>query len=199
MGQGPLGHPSRGGRAWPRAPSDAARHGPRPAAIEGTPGSWAEWVQRWYATSTLTPKIQASYRSVLVKIGRSLAAEPPECPILASTRQVCASWVATVDRMTVGDYSQWTHGMCSRDWIGKPLTPESKSGYLKVPRAFFRDLHEWEWIRRRFAPAAEALRDLVEADQLPVLGAGGSLRAPPGPGVSPRYRSGGQSSGPTAG
>lgn len=39
------------------------------------------------------------------------------------TRQTCASWVAAVDRMTVGDYSQWTTGMRSQGRIGKPLTP----------------------------------------------------------------------------
>jgi integrase len=134
------------------------RHGPGPAAIEGASAAWADWVERWYATSTLTPKIRASYRSVLAKIGRWLAAEHPEVTEPAQwTRQTCAAWVAAVDRMAVGDFSQWTHGMRSQDRIGKPLTPESKSGYLKVPRAFFRDLHEWEWIPRRFDPA-HALR-----------------------------------------
>ncbi|MFE0277865.1 tyrosine-type recombinase/integrase [Streptomyces olivaceus] len=59
--------------------------------------------------------------------------------------------------MAVGDYSQWTAGMRSQGRIGKPLTPQAKSGYLKVPRAFFRDLHEWEWIPQRFNPA-HALR-----------------------------------------
>jgi integrase len=47
--------------------------------------------------------------------------------------------------------------MRSQGRLGKPLTPETKSGYLKVPRAFFRDLQEWEWIPRRFDPA-HALR-----------------------------------------
>lgn len=95
---------------------------------------------------------------MLAKIGRWLAAEHPEITEPGQwTRQTCASWVATVDRMAVGDFSQWMHGMRSQDRIGKPLTPESKSGYLKVPRAFFRDLHEWEWIPRRFDPA-HALR-----------------------------------------
>ena len=42
--------------------------------------------------------------------------------------------------------------MRSQGRIGKPLTPQAKSGYLKVPRAFFRDLHEWEWIPQRFNP-----------------------------------------------
>ncbi|MFD5919597.1 hypothetical protein ACFVYP_22320 [Kitasatospora sp. NPDC058201] len=129
-------------------------HEAGPAALEGAPAAWAGWVERWYTTSTLTPKIRRSYRSVLAKIGRWLAAEHPEITEPAQwTRQTCASWVAAVDRMAVGDFSQWTHGMRSQGRLGKPLTAESKSGYLKVPRAFFRDLHEWEWIPRRFDPA----------------------------------------------
>ncbi|MFD4655925.1 tyrosine-type recombinase/integrase [Kitasatospora sp. NPDC058444] len=129
-------------------------HEAGPAAMEGVPAAWAAWAERWYATSTLTPKIRRSYRSVLAKIGRWLAAEHPEITEPAQwTRQTCAAWVAAVDRMAVGDFSQWTHGMRSQGRLGKPLTAESKSGYLKVPRAFFRDLHEWQWIPRRFDPA----------------------------------------------
>lgn len=139
-------------------PPPRPRHGPGPTAIEGASGSWADWVERWHATSTLTPRVRASYRSVLAKIGRWLAAEHPDVTAPEHwTRQTCASWVAAVDRMRVGDFSQWTAGMRSQGRIGKPLTPQAKSGYLKVPRAFFRDLHEWEWIPQRFNPA-HALR-----------------------------------------
>jgi integrase len=127
-------------------------------AMTGVPAPWAASVEHWHATSTLTPKIRGGYRSVLAKIGRWLAAEHPEITEPGQwTRQTCASWVAAVDRMAVGDFSQWTDGMRSQDRLGKPLTPQSKSGYLKVPRAFFRDLHEWESIPRRFDPA-HALR-----------------------------------------
>lgn len=126
--------------------------------MTGVPASWAASVEHWHATSTLTPKIRDGYRSVLAKIGRWLAAEHPEITEPGQwTRQTCASWVAAVDRMAVGDFSQWTDGMRSQDRLGKPLTPQSKSGYLKVPRAFFRDLHEWESIPRRLDPA-HALR-----------------------------------------
>jgi len=135
-------------------PPPPPRHGPGPAAIAGTPAAWAQWVERWYATSALTPKIRAGYRSVLAKIGRWLAAEHPEVTEPSQwTRQTCASWVAAVDRMTVGEFSHWTDGMRSQGRIGKPMTAQTKSGYLKVPRAFFRDLQEWEWISRRFDPA----------------------------------------------
>lgn len=135
-----------------------SRHEVGPAAIEGVSAAWAAAVEYWYATSTLTPKIRSGYRSVLAKVGRWLAAEHAEITEPGQwTRQTCASWVAAVDRMAVGDFSQWTHGMRSQNRLGKPLTPQTKSGYLKVPRAFFRDLHEWEVIPRRFDPA-HALR-----------------------------------------
>ncbi len=139
-------------------PPPQPRYGDGPAEIAGTNDGWAEWVERWYATSTLTPKVRASYRSVLAKIGRWLAAGHPQIAAPADwTRQTCVAWVAAVDRMAVGDFSQWTDAMRAQGRLGKPLTPQTKSGYLKVPRAFFRDLQEWEQIPRRFDPA-HALR-----------------------------------------
>ncbi|MFJ8197100.1 transposase [Streptomyces sp. NPDC096152] len=44
-------------------PPPRPRHGPGPAAIEGASGSWADWVERWHTTSTLTPRVRASYGS----------------------------------------------------------------------------------------------------------------------------------------
>ena len=137
-------------------PPPPLEHGPGLVAIEGTAPSWAEWVERWYATSVLTPKVRASYRSVLSKAGRWLTAEHPGITEPSQwTRQTCASWVAAVDRMTVGDHVQWTGGMRKR--AGEPLSAETKSGYLGMTRVFFRDLQEWEWIPRRF-DVATALR-----------------------------------------
>jgi integrase len=127
-------------------------------SIEGTAKAWADWVERWHATSTLTPNTRAGNRSVLAKLGRWLAASHPEITGPEQwTRQTCASWVAAVDRMAVGDFSQRTQGMATQQRLGKPLTPETKSGYLGVTRTFLRDLQEWEWIPRRFDPA-HALR-----------------------------------------
>ncbi|MEU7835651.1 tyrosine-type recombinase/integrase [Nonomuraea sp. NPDC049129] len=130
-------------------PAPAPVHSPGPFAIEGTSPAWAEWVERWYATSTLTPKVRASYRAVLSKIGRWLVAEHPDVTEPAQwTREICASWVAAVDRMAVGDHVQWIDGMRAR--AGEPIKAETKSGYLGKTRTFFRDLQEWEWIPRRF-------------------------------------------------
>lgn len=72
--------------------------------IEGAHPDWVRWIERWHATSTLTPKVRAIIRTIMAKAGRWLAAEHPEITEPAQwTRQVCAAWVAAVDRMAVGD------------------------------------------------------------------------------------------------
>ncbi|MFJ2444364.1 hypothetical protein ACIOWG_28855 [Streptomyces sp. NPDC087658] len=123
----------------------------RMPAIEGTSHQWAEWVERWHSTSTLSRKVRDNNRSLLSKIGRWLAVEHPEITAPDQwTRQTCASWVAAVDKLRVGDYAQRLASHEKR--TGQPVTPHTKSGYLTTTRAFFRDLQEWEWIPRRFDP-----------------------------------------------
>jgi integrase len=123
-----------------------------PAAISGAPEAWTELVERWHATSTLTPKVRATIRTVLAKAGRWMAAEQPGITGPSDwNRQTCASWVAAVDRMSVGDYVQRT--VTTGSAAGEPLKPKTKAGYLRMTRTFFRDLQEWEWIPRRFDPA----------------------------------------------
>ena len=148
-------------------PPAAPKYGDGPAAITGAPDAWTQWVERWHATSTLAPGTRSIYRVVLAKMGRWLAEKHPEITEPSQwTRQTCAAWVAAVDRMAVGDYSQSLDGKRGR--VGDPLSPKTKSSYLRMARAFFRDLQEWEWIPRRFDPAT-------------ALGAPRSLRALLGP------------------
>ncbi len=74
-------------------------------AIEGTAETWSTWVERWFATSTLTSKGRGIFRGAMSKAGRWLAAEHPQIAEPGQwTRQTCAAWVAAVDRLTVGDY-----------------------------------------------------------------------------------------------
>ena len=42
-------------------PPPAPKHGDGPHAIEGTAPGWADWVERWYATSTITPKARSAF------------------------------------------------------------------------------------------------------------------------------------------
>jgi hypothetical protein len=91
-------------------------------------------------------------RGAMAKAGRWLAAEHPEITEPGQwTRQTCAAWVATIDRMNVGQYIQRTTGLSKRD--GLPVSPQMKAGFLTSSWAFFRDCQEWEWIPRRFDPA----------------------------------------------
>ena len=119
--------------------------------INGTSPQWAVWAERWHATSPLSPRVRATVRTIMAKAGRWLAAEHPEITEPGQwTRQTCAAWVAAVDRMAVGDYVQRHDHIQAR--AGKPILPRSKAHILGATRTFFRDLQEWEWIRRRFDP-----------------------------------------------
>jgi integrase len=119
--------------------------------IVGTHPAWADWVHRWHDTSTLTPKVRALVRTQMAKAGRWLAAEHPEITEPGQwTRSTCADWVAAIDRMTVGDYTQRRDHLTGR--AGAPIAPRTKAHILTASRAFFRDCQEWEWIGRRFDP-----------------------------------------------
>ena len=123
------------------------------APAQGVDPVWADWVQRWHDTSTLPP------RAGRVGVTRCCgwgAGWPPSIPTIREpgqwTRELCAAWVAAVDRLRIGDYTQNDESL--RDRIGEPLMPRTKSGLLAGARQFFRDCQEWGWIPRRFDPLA---------------------------------------------
>ena len=119
--------------------------------IEGADPVWAEWIERWYATSTLTQKVRRVIRTILAKTGRWLAVEHPQTTDPGQwTRATCAAWVAAVDRMSVGDWVQRRDALGDR--VGEPVSPRTKAHNLTATRTFFRDCQEWEWIPRRFDP-----------------------------------------------
>jgi integrase len=121
------------------------------ARASGGAQDWAEWVERWHGTSTLTPRVRRNVRTALLKAGRWLEAERQEATDPAAwTRQTCAAWVAAVDRMNVGDYLQRTAAL--KDRAGKPLKAGTKAAHIAAVRTFFRDLQEWELVPRRFDP-----------------------------------------------
>lgn len=66
------------------------------------------------------------------------------------TRATALEYVATVARMTIG---QWSNpgGMYLKQ-RGSPRKPAAKASHLRSVRSFFRDLQEWEWIPQRFDP-----------------------------------------------
>ncbi|WP_327122084.1 site-specific integrase [Streptomyces sp. NBC_01341] len=121
------------------------------ARATGGAKTWEQWVDRWHATSTLSPGVRGAMRSALLRVGRWIAAEQPEAADPKDwTRQICATWIAAVDRMKVGDYVQRTAGLGNR--LGKPLEAATKAGQITALRTFFRDCQEWEWLPRSFDP-----------------------------------------------
>ena len=138
---------SLGHVAPPRPPNRLA-----PAPAQGVEPVWADWVQRWHETSTLPASGRKGRRNQMLRMGRWLAAEHPNVREPGQwTRELCAAWVAAVDRMRIGDYTQNDESL--RERIGQPLMPRTKSGLLAGARQFFRDCQEWGWIPRRFDPA----------------------------------------------
>jgi len=109
-------------------------------------------MQRWYDTSTLPLSVRRGRRNQMLRMGRWLAAEHPDIQEPAQwTRQLCAAWIAAVDRMRIGDYLQCDVSL--RERRGEPLMPRTKNGLLAGARQLFRDCQEWGWIPRRFDPA----------------------------------------------
>jgi hypothetical protein len=64
-------------------------------------------------------------RTIAAKAGHWLAAEHPQIIEPGQwTRQTCAAWAATVDRIAVGDYVQRRDPIHAR--AGKPVSPRTK-------------------------------------------------------------------------
>ncbi|HEX2679977.1 MAG TPA: site-specific integrase, partial [Candidatus Dormibacteraeota bacterium] len=121
-------------------------------AVQGVAVAWIGWVDRWEATSTLAPATRHHVRRCVLKVGRWLHAEHPAITEPAAwTRELCAEYVATIDRMHVGEFAQRCAPLRGR--LGHPLTARSKGAYLATLRQFFRDCQEWGWIPRRFDPS----------------------------------------------
>jgi integrase len=121
------------------------------ARATGGAETWQQAADRWHDTSTLTRRVRGSVRTNLLKVGRWLADQHPEVADPAAwTRQTCATWIAALDRMRVGDFVQRTAGLGDR--LGQPLTAATKAGQISALRRFFGDCQEWEWLPRRFDP-----------------------------------------------
>ncbi len=71
------------------------------------PAVWAQWCQRWRATSTLAASTRSGIYSRLLTVGRWLAQVHPEIESPEQwTREVALEFVAAVDRLTVPRIAQ---------------------------------------------------------------------------------------------
>jgi len=114
------------------------------------PPVWAEWCQRWRATSTLAASTRQGIYSRLLTVGRWLAQVHPEIESPEQwTRELTLEFAAAVDRLKVGE---WAYRSLPSDIMSKPIKPKAKVHHFSSMRMFFRDLQEWEWIPRRFDP-----------------------------------------------
>ncbi len=112
---------------------------------------WAEWVERWNATTTMTHRSRLNSRAALLKTGRWIAAEQPEAADPGAwTRPTRAAWIAAVDRMKIGDFVVRASSLQER--LGQPLQAASKASLVRAVRVFFRDIQDWEWLPRKFDP-----------------------------------------------
>ena len=125
---------------------------PAIAPVEGVDELWHHWVERWAETSTLTYPVRLTHRSMLLRVGRWLAQEHPEAREPAQwTRELCAAFLAQVERLRVGDYTQHRTALGHR--IGQPLSARTKASYITTVRTFFHNCQEWAWIPPRFDPS----------------------------------------------
>jgi Phage integrase family len=114
---------------------------------------WVTCVERWCATSTLSPKALRAYASQLFVVGRWATATYSDAGVPARwTRDTAAAAVAMILRKRGGD---WTLPVTHRRLKdpGRPLLPRTQLHYLNALACFFADCQEWEWIPRRFHPA----------------------------------------------
>jgi len=119
--------------------------------VEGVDPVWLDWVERWTGPSPLTPKVRQTFRTILCKVGRWLRQQHPDIQEPAQwSRDLCAAYIAQVERMRIGEYVQRQAPLTRR--LGRPLSARTKAGYIVAVRTFFHDCQEWEWIPRRFDP-----------------------------------------------
>jgi integrase len=105
----------------------------------------------WDRVSRKSPKVRQTFRTILFKVGRWLAQQHAQVREPAQwTRELCAAYLAWVERLCVGEYAQHRAALAGR--LGHPLSARTKAGYIVAVRTFFYDCQEWEWIPRRFDP-----------------------------------------------
>jgi Phage integrase family len=114
---------------------------------------WTTCVERWCATSTLSPKARRAYASQLLMVGRWATATYGVAGAPARwSRDTAAAAVAMILHKRVGEWALSVTCRRLKD-PGRPLLPRTQLHFLNALACFFADCQEWEWIPRRFHPA----------------------------------------------
>ena len=124
----------------------------RQERVATVPSPWTDVIERWEATSPLTPRSRTHVRGAIYQAGRWLRRVHPEITGPEQwTRELAADYVGSLSRLKIGDYVSRTTTISHS--LGKPVSARTKDYHLSSMRRFFADLQDWEWIPRRFTPA----------------------------------------------
>ncbi|MEY8773022.1 tyrosine-type recombinase/integrase [Erwinia sp. ACCC 02193] len=117
--------------------------------------AWVAWCRRWRETSVLRPRSRESQYSFILRCGLWLAREHPEIREPSDwTMEICASFIAAVGRMKVGELSLGTaQGTRRSSRSGEPMLPNSRAGFVYAVRRFMIDYENWGWGRLKFSPS----------------------------------------------
>lgn len=125
----------------------------REKSVEGIDQEWAAWCRRWRETSTLRPKTRETNYSFMLRTGLWLAKAHPEITSPAQwTVEVCADFLAAVDRLTVGEWILSSSNHVRQRNAGKPMDANSKRTIYHAVRRFLGDVQLWGWARLRCNP-----------------------------------------------
>lgn len=73
--------------------------------VEDIPVEWVSWCQRWFDTATQSQRTRQGIFDLLLQVGRWLASTHPQLSSPAQwTRQTAVSYVAAVDKQSVGEW-----------------------------------------------------------------------------------------------
>lgn len=135
--------------------------------LQNVPAEWARVARFWHDTSTLSARCRLRNYYRLLSVGRWVNATHPDIDGPEQwTRTIAVEAVAMLTNQKSGEWAYLPQQRILN--AGQPLAAHTKILAITTLRTFFRDLHEWEVIPRRF-------------DAYTVFRAPGSLRALVGP------------------
>lgn len=114
---------------------------------------WMGWCRRWLETSTLREASRRATYNMLMRVGIWLGrAHPGVTGPEQWTVDICADYLAAVDKLVVGGWAGSAFDYRMIPTAGRPLRPQSKVAMYQAVRRFLADVQSWEWVRLRCNP-----------------------------------------------